>query len=298
MKQFLAVCLLCCGILMPHTVMGVSLVYNFRIAQLTKQPIFPQPHAITHSFVLLPFDLMYKKNAGPLQNYGGCLASYIFDTEHFYARIDCAGAHIHATDKKVTTYSGNASDDILLTSGYSIKINKKKDILTFSILLGIPTHAIKILKHPDFGHGQAGIGAQVDSSYTITRITSLIAGVRYIHFIPRNAYDNAKQKYTFSIGNMADILCAFKNNWEHHGFELGYTARFDFGAQCTPLFDTILKKTNFIRSSFYAVYKYKFIVHDIAHRFLLNFGYGFDHNPNYYNNKYILTLWGSWQVNF
>lgn len=298
MKQILATILLCCYVGMPSHLKGVSLVYNFRIAQLTKQPIFPQPHATTHSFVILPFDLIFKKNAGPLQNYGGALASYIFDTQHFYARIDCAGAHIYAADNKMTTYSGSASDDILLTSGYSIKFNKQEDILTASALLGIPTHDIKILKHPDFGHGQAGMGLQLDGSYTIDHISSFIAGVRYIHFFSRNAYDNAKRRYRFSIGNMADILCAFKSNLQHHGFELGYTARFDFGAQCTPLFDNILKRTNFTRSSFYAVYKYKFIVHDIAHRFLLNIGYGFDHNPNYFNNKYILTLWGSWQVNF
>lgn len=275
-----------------------SMVYNFRIAQLTKQPIFEHPHDRTHSLVLLPFISFFKKYAGPTQTYTGGLASYIFDTQHFYARIDTAGAHIRAQEHHITTYHGSASDDILLSAGYSHRFTKEHTVVTFSALTGIPTHDVDILKHPDFGYGQASIGGQIDGATSFGPIHSAVYGTRYFYFIPRTAYDRTKQAYRFSNGNLYDVLLAYKANWQQHGYEFGYTVRANFGARCMPLCDEILKRINYVRSNFYAVYKYKFIIGRVAHRLLFDVGYSFDHKSKIYGNKYIVTTWASWQVNF
>lgn len=293
------ICLLylCCIIFLPVQVVGISTVYNFRIAQITKQPIFPESHR-HHSIIALPFYLRYKKYSGPIQNYGGGLASYIFDHANCYARIDGAASSITAKTDHIVTFSGAATDDILLTAGYNIKFEKQRTAATFSALFGIPTHRIHVLQHPDFGYAQVGLGIQADGLYDFNHISSFMCGTRYVYFIPRTAYDTDLEKHTFTIGNIADILVALRNNWKHHGFELGYTTRFDFGAHCYPILDDTVKKTNYIRNSFYAAYKYRFIINDIANRLVLNIGYGFDHKPKYYGNKYVLNLWASWRVNY
>lgn len=288
---------LLCNIFLPLHIKAVSEVYNFRIAQITKQSIFPANHR-HHSVIALPFVAFYKKHSGTKERFAGTLASYIFDHDYFYARIDTAGASIKATTDHIVTFSGAAADDILLTAGYNMKFIKHHTTTTFSGLLGIPTHRSHELEHPDFGYGQASLGLQVDGMYEFNHINSFIYGTRYIYFIPRTAYDSNGQPHTFTIGNISDTLVALKNDYLPHGFELGYTARIDFGAHCSPIFDEIIKKTNYIRSNFYAVYKYKFTVNDIANRLLLNFGYSFDHTPKYFGNKYIITLWGAWHVNF
>lgn len=297
-KKWFGVLSLSCSLSLSLHVAGISVVYNFRIAQLTRQPIYPESNHRHHSVIALPFYLLYKKYSGPVQNYTGGLASYIFDHSNFYIRIDAAASSIRAKTDQTVTFSGAAMDDILLTAGYDIKFEKHHTAATFSGLLGIPTHRVHILRHPDFGYGQVGLGLQADGLYNFNHISSFIYGARYIYFIPKTAYDTDYEKHTFSIGNIGDILIALKNNWDHHGFELGYTVRFDFGAVCYPTLDDTIKKTNYIRSDFYAVYKYRFKIHDSANRLQFNIGYGFDHTPKYYGNKYILNLWASWRIHF
>lgn len=287
-----------CSLFLPLPVLGVSTVYNFRIAQLTRQPIYPESTHRHHSIIALPFYFLYKKYSGPIQDYSGALGSYIFDHSNAYIRIDAAASSIRAKTDHTVTFSGAATDDILVTAGYDFTFEKHHARATISGLFGIPTHRIHTLQHPDFGSGQIGLGLQADGLYEFNPISSLICGARYIYFIPRTAYDSNCAKHTFTIGNIADMLIALKNMWEHHGFELGYTARFDFGAACHPALDDTVKKTNYIRSDFYAVYKYRFIIRDVANRLQFNIGYGFDHIPKYYGNKYILNLWASWRIHF
>ncbi len=296
-KKWIRVLSFLCTLFLSQQVAPVSVVYNFRIAQLTRQPIYPESNHRHHSIIALPFYLRYKKDTGPVQNYAGGLATYIFDYSKFYVRIDAAASSIQAKTDQVTTFSGGTTDDILLTAGYNMKFDRRATA-TFSGLFGIPTHRIRTLQHPDFGYGQVSLGLQVDGLYNVNQICSFIYGSRYIYFIPRTAYDTDCTKHTFSIGNIADILIALKNNWRSHGFELGYTFRLDFGAICCPALDDTIKKTNYLRSNFYAVYKYRFTIDDIANRLQFNIGYGFDHLPKYFGNKYILNLWASWRIHF
>jgi hypothetical protein len=287
-----------CTSILASYLSATSMVYNFRVAQITKQPIFKQENHRQHMVIGLPFDQWYHKHSGENHNFAGMLASYIFDYHHYYLRVDGAVSSIQSWNRCSTLYHGRATDDILFTVGRNLRFERHHTTSTFSALFGVPTHHIHELQHPDFGYGQVGLGVQYDGLYEFNHSANFVYGTRYIYFVPRTALDSACKKHKFSIGNIADILVASKNNGEHHGVEVGYTARFDFGAHCSPSFDEIVYKTNYIRSNFYAVYKYMFKTGDIAHRFLFDVGYSFDHTPKKFGNKFILTCWVAWNVNF
>ncbi len=278
---------------------AISMVYNFRIAQITKQPIVVEGSQERNKTVIgLLFDQYRKKYQDSIhQNFVGALGSFIYDFEPYYFRVDAAVSHIHETTDHTTTFSGTEADDILFTGGRTIIINDDA-VMTFSGLFGVPTHKILRLQHVDFGYSQVGIGIQWDGSYEFRNNNAFLYGARYIYFVPRHATDSNCQRYNFTLGNVGDILAACKKNWSKHGVEGGYTFRSRFGARICPSLDNILQKTNYLRSNFYFVYKYRFLINNIANRFLLNIAYGFDHKSKIFGNKVILTVWGSWNVRF
>lgn len=276
---------------------AISIVYNLRIAQVTKQPIFENRENRNHTIIGLLFDQYQKKYNGVRQNFVGALAAFIYDFKSCYFRIDCAASHINERMGTTTTFSGTEIDDILFTAGYNFKINNRA-LLTLSGLFGAPTHKISSLQHVSFGYGQVGAGIQLDGSYSLNHISTFLYAARYIHFIPRNAQDDLRKNYQFTIGNLGDVLVACKNNWTKHGLEFGYTARTDFGARVWPNFDELVTKTNYQRSNFYMVYKYNFLINNVANRLLFNIAYGFDHKPKIFGNKYIVTLWAAWKISF
>lgn len=273
------------------------MVYNFRISQITKQPIADRQSTGKNTLMALIFDQFQKKYNGTRQNFAGGLGSYIYETEPYYLRTDFAAAHIKEKTDNDITFAGAATDDILFTFGRNFTTSTQS-LITLSGLFGIPTHNISTLRHVGFGYGQVGIGLQFDGSYQLQAADALLYGTRYIYFVPRKTTDNLSNTYTFSIGNIIDLLLAYKHAWQKHGLEFGYTARFDFGAHITPNFDDIVAKTNYIRDSFYFVYKYKFLINNTPNRLLFNIAYGFEQHPKDFSNKYIITLWGSWSVNF
>jgi len=274
------------------------MVYNFRIAQITKQPIKLEQGQRNHVVVALLFDQFRKKYSGATQNYTGGLSSYIYDFGSYYFRTDGAFAHVKEKRSDGVHFSGTNTDDILFTFGRNFILDERK-VITFSSLLGVPTHRSNRLKHPDFGYGQVGLAFQIDGSYELNAISTLLYGARYIYFVPRRAYDLLDNRYKFTLGNIGDLLLAYKNNWQRqHGIEFGTTLRSRFGAHVRPDFDDIVKRSNYLRSNFYGVYKYKFTLGATANRILLYSGYGFDHKPKKFGQKYIVTLWTSWSVGF
>ncbi len=275
---------------------AISIVYNFRIAQITKEPI-AQAVGRKHSIIALLFDQYQKKYSGVTQNFAAGLGAYIYNFGSNFVRADFAVSHIKEVTHHTTTFSGTETDDLLFTIGREFLINTK-NIITLSGLFGVPTHKVFRLEHVDFGYGQIGTGAQLDGSYEYSQAHFLLCGARYIYFVPRSARDTACKNHTFTIGNTADILVASNSKWTHHGLEVGFTERWQFGAHCSPNLDDIVNKTNYMRSSFYAVYKYKFLINDLANRLLFNISYGFDNSHKAYNNKRIIILWGSWNVRF
>lgn len=289
--------LLLLSIVSHASINAISIVYNFRIAQITKQPITDEDNYHKNTIIALLFDQYSKTHNDTKQNFIGGLGAYIFTFNPYFFRTDFAVSHIKAQDHDITTFTGTETDDILFTLGRNFKFGDRK-VLTASALFGIPTHQILRLQHTDFGYGQFSAGAQLDGSYPIARSGAFLGGIRYIHFFKRHAYDYTHTRYLFTIGNVQDFLVAYKHSWPKHGIEGGYTSRFQFGAAVCPNLDDIIERTNYIRSSFYAVYKYKFAIRETLNRLLLNIGYGFDHRPHTFGNKYIVTLWGSWNINF
>lgn len=296
MKQFIL-----CAILLstlPHAnLLAVSMVYNFRIAQITKQPIFEKTEEKPHMAVILPFDQFRKKHDGTRQNFLGSLGSYIYDFGHNYFRIDFAFSHIKEHEPNGSTFSDTEADDILFTVGHNFILNKKADV-TISGLVGIPTHRLLRLQHTDFGYSQVGFGVQLDGFYGSQQTSAFLYGARYIRFISRHGRDTTEKDHLFTLGNVGDLFFAYKHNWENQGIEAGYTARARFGARVHPHLDDITEKANYLRSNFYAVYKYKFFINDLPSRLLFDISYGYDHKPKVFGNKYIVTLWASLNINF
>lgn len=254
---------------------AISMVYNFRIAQITRQPIFDKVTQKKSTIVALIFDQVRKKYNGTRQNFAGELSSFIYDFKSYYVRADFAFAHIHEKNINQSSFSDTETDDILFTAGRNFTLNQE-NTMTLSGLFGVPTHAIYRLKHVDFGYSQIGIGFQLDGLHIVSPHTNFVYGARYIYFVPRKADDACKRKYHFTIGNVGDLLFALRNKYkEHHGFELGYTLRSRFGAQICPNLDDIVKKSNYLRSNYYIVYKYKFLIGNIPNRLLFNCSYGF-----------------------
>jgi len=286
--------LLLCNLTIHGT---ISMVYNFRIAQITKQPIAEQSDDHPNSVMGLLFDVYEQKYNQIHQNFGGGLATYIRNFIPYYFRIDGAVSHIKASLNGTTSYSGTQTDDILFTMGRDFLIGEQAKV-TISGLFGIPTHAITGLQHASFGYGQVGLGGQLDGIYNLNSHYALIGGTRYIHFFGRKAYAQNQDLYKFNIGNILDLLFAGKYNGVKQGLELGYTARFQFGAKISPFLANATSTSNYIRNSFYGVYKYRFKIHELQNRFLLNLAYGFDSRPKTTGNKNIITVWGSWTVNF
>ncbi len=298
MKYTIYIWLLLFSVVYIADIIAISMVYNFRIAQITKQPIQSDHKQHDHVIVVLLFDQFRKKYNGTFQNFAGGLSSFIYDFRPYYFRIDGAVSNIYEKQQDITTFSGTETDDILFTAGRNFILNER-NVITLSALFGVPTHRIYRLEHVDFGYSQVGTGVQVDGLYELTKNSNFIYGGRYIYFVPRNARDALDNKYKFTLGNVGDILLAYKNNWQpQYGIEFGYTMRSRFGAHIRPHLDDVVKKTNYLRSNFYGVYKYKFSLDHTYNRLLFYGAYGFDHKPKIFGQKYIITFWTSWNISF
>lgn len=286
------------GVIFMHAAMpAISIVYNFRIGQATRQPIAGQSRR-KNSVVALIFDLYQKRYSGLRQNFAGGFASFIRAFNASYFRVDVAASHMQQSSLVPrATIAGTQTDDILFTLGRGFKITDKTT-LTLSGLLGIPTHEMDSLPQISFGTGQKGTGIQLDGSYYFNEQNSIVGGARYIHFFPRELIGPACKEYTFTIGNIGDALFAYRYDKKKHGLEAGYTIRSLFGARITPTIADVAQQTDYLRSTFYAIYKYTFLINDTPNRLLFNISYGFDHDPKIYSNKYIVTVWGAWSVNF
>ena len=279
---------------------ALSMVYNFRIAQITKEPLMENSYAYGYRYRLIPlvFDQYQQKYTGSIdQNFAGGLCTFIYDFwRTYYFRIDGAVSHIHQTTCGATTFSGSETDDILLTVGRDFKPYDHTRI-TFSGLCGVPTHSVVTLKHVNFGYGQASVGGQLDGAYIFAPQTALLCGTRYIHFVPRGAQDTHHNHYHYTAGNLADLLVGVRRRWGEHGLESGYARRWNFGRHISPSLDQITSSTS-TRNSFYLVYKYHFEIGHTSNRLLVNIGYGYDSKARQFSNRHIVTAWAAWNIHF
>lgn len=274
----------------------VSIVYHFRISQITKQPIFE--HIDTNYMAIaLFFDEVLKRYTGSLlKNFAGNLDAFIYNFKPYYLRGDFAFAYVLETIKSKLEFSGIETDDILFTIGRNYIIDGKAKI-TVSGLFGTPTHKNRYLQHAQLAYAQVGIGAQLDGTYKFDNKNTFIWGLRSLYFIPRSALDVEKRKHIFTIGTLSDILIAWKYDWGFHDIEIGFTERFQLGARIRPSLDNILQRTNYIRNSFYLAYKYKFLIGDIHNRITYDIAYSFDNTPKKYG-FHVFISWITWNVSF
>ena len=272
---------------------SISMVYNLRIAHITRQKIANNKYET----VALIFDRYQKKYSGIRQNFVGGMGSFIYNFKLGYFRVDGAISHIHEITDDITTFSGTETDDILFTLGHKFEINDRAR-LTCSGLFSVPTHRIVTLRHVGFGYGQVGTGIQVDGSCTLNHTTAFLYATRYVHFFRRTAQDSIGNKYLFGIGNLGDVLVACKKSWAKHSLEFGYNAFVDFGTSIFPALDDIVTANNLTRSIFYMVYEYTFFIKNVANRFIFNIACATDHTPKVYGNKYIVLPWMAWEVAF
>lgn len=279
------------------SVSAITVVYNFRIAQVTREPIVQQSDTKPDSVDLLIFDFFQKmKNFDVRENYAGGLITYDHNFTHNYFRADFAVAHASQTVDKAQTADVIEPDDILFTAGHCI-IHNKNTMITLSGLFGIPTHSVYTLERIGFGTGQVGIGVQIDGLHAVKKYADFLWGARYNYFIPRTAFDASGSVYTFSVGSIADIIVALQSNSPlGHGIEGGYSGRWGFDINATPTIAN-LDQFNYMRNNFYLVYKYTFLGKRVAHRLLLNISAGFDSKPQLYGYNAVM-VWASWGIAF
>jgi len=296
-----------------------SMVYSFRIAQVTKQFQLDKEYdeqenkqgnkqeeeqekkdapETSTTLIGLLFGQVRKRPENVYRNYLGALGSFIYRYERFYSRVDSAFAHLTETQNHVTTFEDTQTDDILVSLGYNF-FRTDYDLVNLTGLAGFPTHRIVRLQHPDFGYGQFSAGCQLDGShaFSLDYKTIFMYGLRYINFMPRSALDTENKKYEFTMGNFFDIFLANKHHIKSHTLEYGYTTRFRFGPFIAPPLDDVVERNKLIRNTFYFLYKYDFAVCDVNNSFLVNLSYGFDSKPKF-GNKYLITLWASLNTTF
>ena len=296
MKKYVSIIIGLIPLLINSPASALSLVYSFRIAQITQRPIVQQTESKPDSIAPLIFDYFQKaKNLNIRENYAGGIVTYNHNFIHNFFRADFAVAHVAQSINCKKTVDVIEPDDILLTAGRNIMHNQKASA-TLSGLLGIPTHSVYTLERVGFGNGQVGVGVQLDGVYRINGIDFLWGG-RYNYFIARTAYDVNHNAYQFTVGSIADLLVALETNKAlGHGCEGGYSARWGFGIDATPKIAN-LDRFNYMRNTFYVVYKYTFLTEKFAHRFLLSFSYGFDSKPELNGYEAFMVL-GSWGIAF
>lgn len=299
MKKNIFVLAFIVTLLTHFSVSTISIVYNFRIAQITRKPIGLQTNKQPNSVAPLLFNLYQKSHAfDVVENYIGGLVTYNRNiAQEYYIRTDFAFAHINRTVQNIAKINITETDDILVSMGRNFTLGQKSQ-LTLSGLFGIPTHSVHTLQRVGFGGGQMGVGIQCDGLYKlIDKHIDFLWGTRYNYFIARTAFDALGNSYKFTRGSIADVLIALQTSRPlSHGLEGGYNARWGFGVHATPSIPTI-DSFNYMRNNFYLVYKYTFLTQRVAHRLLLNISYGFDSTPKLYGYK-AFTIWGSWGIAF
>jgi hypothetical protein len=293
-------CFICFFVILPAQG-SISIVYNLRVAETSKrldiESMFPRPSLGTGTLL----GTFREKYNGTKHNCIGGLFTLVYAPESFFLRLDGAVGRVASNDLGVH-FSRTQTDDLLFSGGYSPSLSDNMR-LTFSGLLGFPTHQDTSLEYVQLGYGHYGLGAQIDGSfmYSSNRDNTLRCAARCIHFFPRGVAATVTaplERFTYTIGNLADLFIAFHCKIAQHSIEAGYNPSFFFGAKICPNFDDAVEKSNYIRNSFYGIYKYRFLINKRTHMIAVALSYGFEPTPKVFGNKRIVTTWASWSVNF
>lgn len=281
---------------------AISVVYNIRIAETTKLLHVDLHSDYPSAFIATPFGTFRKKLNHIYHSAQGVLGTLSYTKPSYYLRVDGAFGHVHQKEP-LFCFSHNQPDDILFSGGYSFYANEKTKI-TMSGFLGFPTHNDKSLLNLQLGYGHIGSGAQVDTSYLISekvKLHGIRAAARCIHFFPKNTSyldSNMIECLNFSPGNLIDLFASYFLRWGSNRLEIGYDLNTIVNATTMPYVSTIVNRVNFVRSNFFGTYKHHFTVNEYPNAVAIALSYGFDHKPTLTGLKRILTVWGSWSINF
>ena len=280
---------------------SISIVYNLRVAETSKRldigSTSAPPSAATGT-ILYTFREKYN---GVKHDCIAGLFTLAYAPESFFLRVDTAVGRVASSDQGFH-FDRVQTDDLLFSAGYSPKLSDNMR-LSFSGLLGFPTHQDTSLEFVQLGYGHYGLGAQIDGSfvYSHNHNHTIRCAARCIHFFPRTITPDVaapKKEFTYNIGNLADLFFGFHNQRGRQSMEFGYNASFFFDATICPNFDDAVEKTNYIRNSFYGIYKYRFSMTKRAHTLALALSYGFEPTPKVFGNQSLITAWASWSINF
>jgi len=102
----------------------------------------------------------------------------------------------------------------------------------------------------------------------------------------------------YDIGELVDLFIAAHIQRAQQCIEIGYNPSFAFNARIHPNLADAAQKTDYIRNSFYGIYKYRFLIKTTNQAIALGFSYGFEPTPKVYGNKSLVSAWASWGANF
>lgn len=274
---------------------GISFVYNLRIAETTAQLECTEKHrnpfGVGATFITQE---RIKREANHTQRFTGCLGSLMYAPRCYYVRAEFGAAHVR--DKTTdTTFSRTQSDDVLFLAGYTYSFSKKFRG-TFSGLFGVPTHQDKNLEGLQFGYAHKGIGGQLDGSYTYSanQQYSLRSAFRYVHFLPRDVCRDG-ESFDYKIGDLIDVFIMQNCTWGKHVLELGYDAFWSVSPKITPYDALVIAKDTYARNILFATYRYK--ARDTA-GILAGFSYAFDRGDRPFDCKRLYTFWASLLLRF
>lgn len=285
-------------------VLAISIVYNMRIANITRRQHANTPGNYKHTAIETPFGQWRALKNGTQQHDAGILNSYIYSKPSHYIKVDTAVAHIASNipipaQATCLHIARTQWDDLLLTGGYGQKIGSKCRI-AYSGLFGIPLHRDNILELAEFGTGHVGLGAQVDSSYALTDHETIFFALRGLYFIPRKArVDNpcltplyAQSTYKIKLGTVFDIFISHQTMWNtYNRIEYGYDATFAPTGSINP---PLSNGVTFTRHSFFGVYFRTILAFERPTGLIIGLSGGFDSKPAVLGNRYHATLWSSW----
>lgn len=286
------------------TIQPNTVVYNLRIAQITRQQIQHIADGRETNVLLFTnlFQQWLKFRCGIKQTITGTLVSYIQTGQSWYIKIDGALAHVRNLFP-CTELKRNQTDDILISGGYGINPREGTRI-GFTGHLGIPTHKDTILEGIQFGTGHYALGAQIDGSqaYTVGRPHFVLWALRYIHFFPRTVHfddPTRPQRYKFALGNLVDIYISHQSNWDkRHRIEFGYDGIFDFGTRFCPPLTNLNVPTHFIRNSYFVAYARRIKHFNQPGALIFVLSYSSDAVPRLYGQQYGVSLFFSWAIIF
>jgi hypothetical protein len=278
---------------------GISVVYNLRIAEITRRQALDPKFADPSIALIALLNQSRQRVDCVKENITSNLGTYMYIGKNIYFKTDFAWGHVQARHRN-HRFSRTQTDDILFTLGYSKSITKQTK-LTVSMLLGIPTHEDKILEGIQLGTGHNGLGIQCDGSFIINayRTQSILGAIRYIRFLPASTkifVQNDCRHYELGIGNLVDLIIGYNYLFGTSVIECGYNASFLFSASIEPALESLSNGLNYIRSNFYTAYKRVFLREKHSQGIVLAISYGFDNKPNIF--KRIFTIWVGWGINF